>query len=154
MYAGAGALAVAVAGFAGSYVLLVVRTDRSRVGFYGPLAGVALGLVGVTLGVWFALAGLSADLTRAHLRVNILGLLGVTLVGVVFQFYPPAVSQWPGAADRTALATIGLLAGGVGLSALGTVVSVTVETAGLAVAAVGAVGYLYLLSGTIYTQIS
>lgn len=132
----------------------VVRTDKSRVGFYGPLAGVALGLVGVALGVWFVLGGLTVDLARAHLRVNVLGLLGVTIVGVVYQFYPPAVGQWPGATDRTALATIGLLAGGLGLSALGTVLSAAVETAGLAIATVGAIGYLYLLSGTIYAQIS
>lgn len=154
MHAGAGALTIAVAGFATSYVLLVYWTEKSRVGFYGPLAGVGLGLVGVALGSWFAFSGLSGELTRAHLRVNIFGLLGITIVGVVYQFYPPAVSRWPGAGDKTALVTIGLLTIGIGLSALGAVVSGAVETAALAFAAVGAAGYLYLLAGSIHTQVT
>jgi len=154
MHAGAGALAAAVAGFALSYVLLVARTDRGRVGFYGPLAGVSLGVVGVALGVHFAAAGLSAPLTTAHLRVNVFGLLGVTIVGVVYQFYPPAVGSWPLAGDRLALTTIALLAAGTGLAALGAAASGAVETAGQALAAVGALGYLYLLAGSIHGQVS
>lgn len=152
MHAGAGALMIAVAGFAVSYLLLIVRTEKSRVGFYGPLAGVTLGLVGVALGGWFALGGISGVLSRAHLRVNVFGLLGTTIVGVVYQFYPPAVGRWPGAGDRTALATIGMLAVGIGLSALGAVVSGAVEAVGLTIATAGAVGYLYLLTGSIRAQ--
>jgi hypothetical protein len=152
LYAGAGALVIAVAGFAASYGLLVSRTENSRVGFYGPLAGVVLGLVGVILGGWFALDGVSGMLSRAHLRVNVFGLLGTTVVGVVYQFYPPAVGRWPGAGDRTALATIGMLAVGIGLSALGAVVSGAIETVGLTIATAGALGYLYLLTGSIRAQ--
>lgn len=152
MHAGAGALVIAVSGFAASYALLLSRTEKSRVGFYGPLAGVGLGLVGVALGAWFALEGISGALSRAHLRVNVFGLLGTTIVGVVYQFYPPAVGRWPGAGDRTALATVGLLAAGIGLSALGAVLSGAIETGGLAIATVGAVGYLYLLAGSIHGQ--
>lgn len=154
LHAGAGALATAVVGFALAYLLLVTRTDRERVGFYGPLAGVCFGVAGVTLGVWFAVRGLAGGLAVAHARVNVFGLLGVTIVGVVYQFYPPAVARWPFAGDRLALGSLVVLAAGIALWALGAAGPVVVETAGNALALGGALAFFYLLAGTIHGQAS
>lgn len=149
MSVGAAAEAAAVVGFASTYAVLVSRTDTERVGFYGPLAAVALGVVGVALGVWFALDGSTAALSLAHLRVNVFGLLGLSIVGVVYQFYPPAVGTWPLADNRLALVTIALIAAGVALAAVGAVLSDAVAAVGHVATGLGAFGYVYLLVSAI-----
>ncbi|MFB6169839.1 MAG: hypothetical protein ABEJ06_01720 [Haloarculaceae archaeon] len=145
--------AVAVVGFAALYAVLFVRTDRDRVGFFGVLAGVASGVGGVALGLHFALAGVAPELVVAHLRLNVLGLLGLSIVGVAYQFYPPAVGAFPGCSDRTALASIGLLAGGLWVETAGRLVAAPgVRTAGLVVGLGGAVLFAYLLAGVFRRQ--
>ena len=160
----AGALleAAAVAGFALVVTILFVRTDRDRVGFWGPLAGGIAGVGAVALGVWFALVGLDSALIAAHLRLNLLGFLGLTIVGVVYQFYPPNVGSFRGANDRTALVSIGLLAAGLGIEAGGLVVSglltsgvlagtgEIVVLAGQVIGLLGALVYAGLLLGLFY----
>lgn len=138
--AGAALEAIAVSGFAVAYVLMFVRSDRDRVGLYGPLGGVVAGTAGVLLGLWFALEGGTAQLTALHLRVNLLGFLGLTIVGLAYQFYPPAVGTFPGASDRTALVSITTIFAGL-----------VVETVGvlLPVAALGTLGRLLALLGTL-----
>jgi hypothetical protein len=149
MHAGAALEATAVVGFALSYSWLVAGSDRKRVGFYGPLLGVLLGVVGVALGVSFAIDVPRVALTIAHFRLNVPGLLGLSIVGVVFQFYPPAIGQWPFAGDRLAVATLGVLATGIGVAALGAATAEVVATGGHAIATVGGLGYLYLLVAAI-----
>jgi hypothetical protein len=143
---------VAVVAFAVSVAQLVSRTDRERVGFYGPLLGTVLGCLGVALGLYFAFEGIEAGLSAIHLRLNIFGLLGVSIVGIVYQFYPPAVAQWPGANDRTALASIAALAIGVGITAIGSIVPVLVSPLGELLATAGATLYCYVLTATIISQ--
>ncbi|MFB6183536.1 MAG: hypothetical protein ABEI96_03190 [Haloarculaceae archaeon] len=146
--AGAVLEATAVVGFALAYLALFVRSDRRRVGFYGVLAGAACGVLGVALGLWFALRGLVPSLLHAHFRLNVLGFLGLTTVGVTYQFYPPAVGTFPGASDRGALAVLGLLLGGLGLQVAGLVAGVAgVETLGAVVSTAGALAYVALLAG-------
>jgi hypothetical protein len=138
---------VAIVGFAIGYVTLFRRSDRRRVGFYGPLLGAASGVAAVGLGLSFAFGSTDPSLVRAHLRLNLLGLLGLTIVGVSFQFYPPAVGRLPGANDRTALAVIGVMAGGLFLQASGLTAGLAVlTTIGELLALVAAVGYAYLLT--------
>ena len=150
--AGAVLEAVAVVGFALAVALLVFRTDRNRVGFYGPLAGGLLGCLGVALGLYFAFEGLGGGLSAVHLRVNVFGLLGLSIVGVVFQFYPPAMGTWPGASDRTAL--VSLAGQGVGLTIVAVATATGLFGAGIgqAVATVGSALYLYLLAAAISSQ--
>jgi hypothetical protein len=107
--------ATAVLGFAGAYAVLFARSERRRVGFYAVLAGVAAGVLGVLVGLHFAFAGTGFALVEAHFRLNVLGFLGLTIVGATYQFYPPTVGTFPGASDRTALASVALV--GVGLLA-------------------------------------
>lgn len=149
--AGAVVESVAVVGFALAYVRMFVRTDRDRVGFYGPLSGVVLGCLGVGLGVWFAFVGLDPALGAIHRRLNLFGLLGLSIVGAVYQFYPPALCPWPGGSDRGALVTIGLIAAGLAIQIAGPVVAV-VAPVGHALVLVGAAGFGYLLAGAVRYQ--
>lgn len=122
---------IAVVGFALAMAITVLRSDRRRVGFAGVLGGVALGTVGVGLGLTFAYVAATAELVRAHLRVNLLGFLGLSILGATYQFYPPSVSSRRWVDDRTAfvamtLVAVGLLAEVAGAAAT----SPTAVTAG------------------------
>ena len=143
---GAALEAVAVVGFAAAYGWLFARSDRRRVGFYPVGLGLLAGVVAVLLGLHMALAGPSAAATAAHARLNLLGFLGLTVVGVTFQFYPPAAGRFPGANDRTTLAIVGLLAGGLAVEVAGWLGGRPgLVAAGRAAALLGAVGYAVLL---------
>lgn len=143
--------ATAVIGFAVAYVALFVRSDRRRVGFYGIFLGVLAGVLAALLGLSFAFVGLTIDNVVAHFRLNVLGFLGLTIVGVTYQFYPPAVGSLPGSSDRTALATLGLLGGGLGVEVVGLLAGLpTVTTVGRLVGLLGAIGYAYLLVGLLF----
>jgi len=148
LHAGAGLEAVAMLGWAFVYVRLYRATDRDRVGFYGPLAGVAAGVLGVGLGVLMAVQSVSRPLAIAHYRLNVLGFLGLTIVGVTYQFYPPTVGRFPGAGDRLALGSMALLGGGLGVEVAGALASFpTVTVVGRAVSLVGGLAYAYLVLG-------
>lgn len=153
MQVGALIEAAAVAGFAIGIGVLFVRSERRRVGFYGVLAGVASGVGGVAIGLSFAFAGVSSALVQLHLRLNLLGFLGLTIIGVAYQFYPPAIGTLPGASDRSALTSIGFV--GVGL--LAQVAGVFGQSSwmvivGELVALAGVSLYAYLLVGVFRTR--
>jgi len=150
--AGAVVESLAVLGFAGAYGRMYVRTDRDRVGRNGPLAGVALGCLGVGLGVSFAFTGVDAALGVVHRRLNLFGLLGLSIIGAVYQFYPPAVCPWPGGSDRTALASLVLVAGGLALTVLAAFTRPVFATAGHALVLLGGLTFSYLLAGAIHFQ--
>jgi len=143
---------LAIVGFATSYGWLFVSTDRDRVGFVGPLLGVLLGLGGVALGLWFAIGGIDGALVRPHLRLNVFGLLGLSVLGVIFQFYPPAVSAWPGDGDRLAMASIELVAVGVVLTVVAVPGPDLLAALGGALVALGGAVAAYLLVGTIWSR--
>jgi hypothetical protein len=148
LHAGAGLEALAMVAWAVVYLLLYRATDRDRVGFYGPLAGVAAGVAGVALGLTMTVGSASLPLATAHYRLNVLGFLGLTIVGVTYQFYPPTVGRFPGAGDRLALGSMALLAGGLAIEVVGAFSSVGgVATAGQVVSLVGALAYAYLVLG-------
>ncbi|AJF26295.1 hypothetical protein SG26_11415 [Haloarcula sp. CBA1115] len=138
--------ATAVVGFALSYIGLFLRSERRRVGFYVVLVAVVAGVVGIGLGLTIAATGRSPALVSAHYRAMLAGFLGLTVVGAAFQFYPPAVGVWPYANDRTALVTIGLLGGGLGVQLLGLIGRFGwIISVGTAAGALGALLYTYLL---------
>ena len=138
--------AVAIAGFAIAVGRMYRVSDRRRVGFYAVLAGAGFGVLGVLLGLHFAFTGQTADLVTVHYRVNLLGFLGLTIVGVAFQFYPPNAGTFPGATDRTARGVILGLVTGLGLQVVGVVTAATVvHHIGAILALGGALGYAYLL---------
>lgn len=149
---GAALQAAAVVGFALAYVVLFVRSDRRRVGVYGGLLGVLAGVAAVTLGLTFAFGEVRAWAPTAHFRLNVLGFLGLTIVGVAYQFYPPAVGTFRGANDRTAMVSMGLLGGGLALQVVGMAWRPWLATAGEVMTLVGALTYGSLLLGLFYQR--
>ena len=79
----------------------------------GPVetAGAALGVGGISLELLFAVDGVTLARSGAHTRFNVLGFLGLTIVGVSSPFCPPAVANFRGGGDRTAALAMALLAG-------------------------------------------
>ncbi|MFB6303742.1 MAG: hypothetical protein ABEH47_01140 [Haloferacaceae archaeon] len=137
--------AVAVVGFALAVRTLFARSDRDRVGFHGVRAAAACGVAAVALGLATALGATVPGLADAHRRLNLLGFLGLTIVGMAYQFYPPAVGRPSWASDRTALASVALLATGLVAQAAGAVVAPPLVRAGALAALAGAALYALLL---------
>jgi hypothetical protein len=145
---GAALEAVAVLGFGLAYAVLYARSDRTRVGLRAVLAAVVSGAAGVGLGVAFATGALAATPGRvlAHLRLNVLGLLGLSIVGALYQFYPPSVGDLPGCGDRLAAASVVALAGGLWLEAAGRLAGASLPaSAGAAVGLAGGLTVAYLV---------
>ncbi|QGA81786.1 hypothetical protein [Halomicrobium sp. LC1Hm] len=145
LVAGAVVEAVAILGFALAYGLLYRRSDRRRVGLRAVLAGVAAGVVTVGLATHLVFVGRAPAVVTLHYQFALVGFLGLTIVGAALQFYPPSVGVWPGSNDRTALASVSLLAVGLLCQLAGLVVPGATAVGRLAVLA-GAVGYAYLLA--------
>lgn len=150
---GAALQATAVTGFAVAYVALFIRSDRDRIGLYGPLLGVGFGVIGVGLGVQFAFTEVSLPLIDAHRRLNLIGWLGLTIIGATYQFYPPAVGTLPGIGDRLAVASMIGIAGGLLVHLL----AVAVSTPDLAIVGEftilgGAIAYTYIIEGLLYQR--
>lgn len=153
MQVGALVEALAVAGFAAGTGVLFVRSDRRRVGFYGVLAGATSGVIAVAVGLSFAFGPISPALVRAHLGLNLLGFLGLTIIGIAYQFYPPAVGTLPGASDRTALTSILCVGGGLLIQVLGLIWQLPpVTTLGELVTLAGVLLYAYLLVAVFRTR--
>lgn len=147
--AGAALEATAVLGFAAAYAALYARTDGYRVGFHAVFAGVLSGVAGVAVGAAFAFHALVPTPTTvlAHLRLNVLGLLGFPIVGITYQFYPPTVGAFPGSNNRVALVSILALAGGLWLEAAGWLAGLAaVAEAGAALGVAGAALFVYLVA--------
>lgn len=145
--------AVAVCLFAIVFVWMLVRSDRQRIGFYGVLGGVTSGVGGVLLGLSFAFHGVSGPLSTLHFRLNVLGFLGLTIIGLAYQFYPPSVGDFPGSTDRTALLSI--LGIGLGLVFYAAAVVVgfnELTTIGSLLTLVGSVLYAYLIVSAFVTR--
>lgn len=142
--------ATAVIGYAVAIALLFVRSERRRVGLYGVLAGAGAGVLAAVIGLLFAVDGVTAARIAAHARLNLLGLLGLTIVGISYQFYPPGVSSLPLVDDRTAYFALGLLTAGlfleVGAILVGPKPAVTV---GRALSAGGALVHLLVIGSVI-----
>lgn len=145
--------AIAVVGYALAYCILFVRSDRRRVGFYGVLAGVGSGVLGVGLGVSFAFDHPTTSLVLAHMRLNVLGFLGLTIIGIAYQFYPPAVGTLRGASNRTALVSIGSIAGGLLLQLIGLIGQLqSLVQVGELLTFIGAITYAYLIVAVFHAR--
>ncbi|MFB6284782.1 MAG: hypothetical protein ABEK59_12785 [Halobacteria archaeon] len=139
---------VAAVGFLIGYLWMFNATERSRVGLYAVLAAFCFSVVGVFLGLYFAFHGYAPGLTRAHSEVNLLGFLGLTVIGVAYQFYPPAVAGFTGASDRSAAGSVVAIAVGVSLVTVnGLVPHPWLVTAGTVLSFAGSVVYSYIVVG-------
>lgn len=148
---GAVLLAAAVVAFAVAVFRIGLDARRRRVGLYGVLAGATFGVVGVALGVHFATGGAPAGLIGTHLRLNLLGFLGLVIVGVSFQFYPPSVGTFPGSSDHLAAASMVAIAAGLVVETVAALTSAAppgTTMAGHGLALVGSLGYGYSIVST------
>jgi len=144
--AGALAEATAICGFAATYAFLFSRSDRRRVGLWGVLFGVVAGVFGVVVGLSFAFSSITPAGVRAHRALVLSGFLGLSVVGFVFQFFPPSAGRVRWAGDRTAFAAIGLLALGLSCSVGGFLAGIPAAARiGSLCSLVGAVVYAALL---------
>jgi hypothetical protein len=145
--------ATAAAGFAVAVVVLFRRSNRRRVGLYGALAGVLCLLGAAGLGLQFAFGERSVAAVTAHRRLNLLGFLGTTIVGLTYQFNPPAVARLPGADDRTAGFVLASIVGGVGIEVGGLLGGLPpLAVAGRTLALLGSLGHLYVYVGVLRRQ--
>jgi hypothetical protein len=148
LQAGAAFETLAVLGFAAAYGLLFVQSDRDRLGFYGVLAGMGCGVLTVAAGAWFAFVGLHPNVVAAHYRLGLLGFLGLSIVGITYQFYPPSVARFPLAGDRLGAAALAAILAGLLAEAGGVVAEMPfLITGGQALGVVGAAAYAYLVVG-------
>lgn len=152
---------IAIVGFAIAYLYMLNASDRNRVGFYGPFAGGVFGVVAVSLGLYFALGSRDASLALLHLRLNLLGFIGLTIIGIAYQFYPPNIGSLWGVNNRTALASLTAIVFGLGLasiSVLGSYWGVWVigqhsfHVGGRIFALVGTILYGYLITALFYER--
>lgn len=111
---GAVFLLVSLSGFATVMISMYWRSNRRRVGLSTVLVASIIGPVVALLGLHMAITGIHSHIVTAHLRLGLLGFLGLTIVGVSYQFYPPAVSPIRWIDDR--VAKLGVLLLVVGLS--------------------------------------
>jgi len=148
LHAGAGLETLGIGAFAVAYWVAYYRTDRSRIGFHGVLAGTLAAVAVVALGLYFAVVGPRPGLVALHYRLALLGFLGLSIVGVTYQFYPPSVCRFPLAGDRFAVAVLAALVLGLALEGLALGLGrPALSLAGRALAAFAAVGYAYLVLG-------
>ncbi len=140
--------ATAVVGFAATYLVLFGRSERRRVGFYAVAVGALAGVAGVSLGLHAALAGFQSGLLPAHRRLNLLGFLGLTIVGVALTLYPPTAGTFPGANDETAWTAVAGLAGGLAVESVGHLSGTGLAVlVGRLLALAGAAAFAWLLLG-------
>ena len=145
---GAGLVTVGMVGFALAYVDMYRRSDRRRIGFQVVLLAVLFGMFAVMLALFAIFVAFDPPILEAHVRVATLGFLGLTIVGVSYQFYPPNISSTSGISNRMAMVAVVLIAGGLVLEVGGLLgVNSLVLKGGQALALVGGVVYAYVLIG-------
>ena len=151
--AGATLLAVAIAGYALTVIELVWRSERRRVGHGVVAVGAVFGLAGVALGWLLGVADLDFAYAEAHYRLAIGGFLGLTIVGVTYQFYPPAVGEYPGVGNRGARVAAAAIGLGLVVDAVGVALTAsTVTRLGAGIALAGALAYAWIVLSIFYQR--
>jgi hypothetical protein len=144
---GASLLLVAMIGYGVLVGIVVVHTTRYRIGLVGIGLGAICGVGGILTATFFLIGGLDASIIPFHVTLVLDGFLLLTIIGYAYQFFPVTTGRFRGASRRTALATMLVLATGVGIDAVGTFLSIDlIRNAGIVLSLAGVGGYAYLLS--------
>ena len=142
---GAALEATAMAGYVALVGIVLVRTDRRHVGRYGIVIGALAGLAGVAAGI-AGVVRLDSAALAVHVPLVLDGFLLLTIIGYAYQFFPVTTGRYPGADERTALATILLLAAGTVGIAIGSGLGTNwFRLVGSGLTLIGTAGYTYLL---------
>lgn len=153
LHAGAGLEFVAILGFAVAYAATFWRSDRRRIGLYGPLIGILLAVAAAGLAVLVVTGWTTLGVIPIHRRLMLVGFLGTTIAGTAIQFYPPAVGRLWLSTDRTAAVALGALGGGTAVNALGLLLDSAVLTvSGAAVSVVGGTLIPMLVGATLFER--
>lgn len=138
LHTGAGLEFVAIFGFAVAYAVTFWRSDRRRIGLYGPLIGIWLAVAAAGLAVLVVTGWSSWGVIPIHRRLMLIGFLGTTIAGTAIQFYPPAIGTLWLSTDRTAGIALVALGGGTAVNAMGLLLdSSALALSGAAMAVVG-----------------
>lgn len=139
---------VAIGGYAIVVISLYRASDRQRIGLYSAVLGAIAGLCGVFVGLGLAL-GVTIPVPAFHYRLTLVGFLGLTIIGVLFQFYPPGIGQSPGVNDRTAAVAIGAIALGLTVEMAGYWSQEVLVQFGRGLVLAGSIGVLYMVIGLV-----
>lgn len=143
--------AIAMAGYVLVVTIVARRTDRRPPGLAGICLGAIAGLLAVAIVAPLPFGGGTGSAVSVHRTVILGGFFPLTIVGYAFRFFPVTAGQFPGASRRGASVTIGLLATGVALQAMGLLVAPqVVHTFGIGASLLGALGYTYLVAGRFF----
>lgn len=144
--AGAALEATALGGFAVATLVLLGRRTRRRPADLAYAGAVLAVLGGVGLGLGFALDPLLQRYVPVHATLNLLGFVGLFVLGASQDLYAPALRPGRDAARRHALVVTGLAAAGLALAAAGLTLGAA-ESTGLSVpvARLGFISYLAAL---------
>lgn len=148
LHLGGGILLVGLLSYAIVVGTLAWRRDRGRIGLYGVAMGAIGAVAGGTVGLLLAISVLPTSAVSVHYRLTLLGFLGLTVTGVLFQFYPPGIGGLPGISNRWAGIALGGLGSGLVLEVLGWAVRIpTVTTLGSISTVGGAVLVAWIVIG-------
>ena len=133
-------------GYVGLVLLVVLKTDRRRVGVSGIALGAIAGGAAVVSVVPAAFGFGDSTSIAVHRTLVLAGFFPLTIVGYAYLFFPITGGQFTGANARSARATIGLLGAGIAVQSAGVVLQYEpVRVIGIIGSVAGAIGCGYLL---------
>lgn len=146
-------MTIAIVSYFGVVITLAVTSSRRRIGLITVLIGAIGGVLGVFAGLLMAFDSSVGITSMMHYRLMLLGFLGFTILGVLFQFYPPGIGTLPGVSDRTAAGSIGAIVTGLAIELTGLAIEggLLVDT-GRLLALLGGIGVAWIIGGLTYQQ--
>lgn len=137
---------LAMLGYVGLVLLVVLKTNRRRVGISGIALGAIAGGTAVVSVVPVAFGFGNPMSLAVHRTLILAGFFPLTIVGYAYLFFPITGGQFTGANPRAARATIGLLGAGVAVQSVGVALQYEpVRVIGILGSVIGAIGCGYLL---------
>lgn len=119
LFIGAAVVAVGLAPFGVAVLWMLAKAKRWRAPLAAVAAGVSFLLIGVGLGVLFAVDPTRRGLTPLHGAINVLGFVGLFVLGFAAELYAPSIVADPTRFRVQARTALGGAVAGVALVAVG-----------------------------------
>ncbi len=151
---GAAIEAIAVTAFMVEYIRMLYISKTKNIGFYSIAIGVLSGFIAILIGLHFAFTGqLTPTLVTIHYRLNLVGFLGLSIIGVTYRFYPPTIGNFFAAKKSTAIASVSLITIGLYMELFGVFQRLSILTKiGQIIVLTGCIIYAYLILGLTYEK--